>query len=88
MGSRWFGEVISFHTVHRDLGKEIKALNSNKADHLGGESLREINGVIGFCEKEFGTKLLDDASRVWVQDKKSSASGNTMVVGGKGWRQF
>jgi hypothetical protein len=55
---------------------------------LEEESKREIIDVMDYCESSFGTEEVKDASDVWVQDEKSSAQGNDMVVGGEGWRQF
>lgn len=55
---------------------------------LQQESKREIVTVIEYCESTFGTGRVEDASDLWVQDEKSSAQGNDMVVGREGRRQF
>lgn len=57
-------------------------------EDLGKESKREVQAVLGFCEKKYGTEMWKDVSGEWVQDEKHAAQANGMVVGGEGWRQF
>ena len=71
------------------LRKERKVEDSKQElKELQDESGREIRVVIEFCETEFGTGKMVDASGVWVQDEKSKGKGSDMVIGGEGWRQF
>lgn len=70
------------------LRKEAKHEDISEVHRLQDKSKREIKTVLEFCEKKFGTQMVDDASAIWVQDEKSSAKGSDMVVGGEYWRQF
>jgi len=79
-----------------DFVRRIEILKKSKSADSDGtekkileeESKREIIAVMQFCETSFGTEKVENASDIWVQDEKSSAQGNDMVVGGEGWRQF
>ncbi|MCJ1336460.1 hypothetical protein MMC09_001736 [Bachmanniomyces sp. S44760] len=58
---------------------------------LQNQSLHEIETVISFCERKFGTGRCEDASSVaWKQpeDEEHRRIAREMVVGGEGWRKF
>ncbi|KAE9377962.1 hypothetical protein N431DRAFT_297600, partial [Stipitochalara longipes BDJ] len=69
------------------LRKETKHEDISELHQLEHGSKRELRTVLEFCEKRFGTQKVDDASAIWVQDKKSLAKGSDMVIG-EGWRHF
>lgn len=70
------------------LRKETRGKDPKVVRDLEQESTREIKTIMEYCERQFGTSMVDDASAIWCQDEKSSGKGNDMVVGGEGWRQF
>ena len=80
--------VMEFVRQVEILRKETKIKDPKVVGELEQESTREVKAIIEYCEKEFGTGKVVDASEIWCQDKKSNAKGNDMVVGGEGWRQF
>ena len=56
---------------------------------LQDQSFKEIQSVIAYCERKFGTAKVVDASTIWVgmsEDHRQKAGD--MVVGGEGWRTF
>lgn len=87
-GKDGLDSVLDFVRRIEILRKESKTKDAKDVEELEKESMREIKGILEFCEKEFGTEKVVDASAIWCQDEKSSAKGNDMVVGGEGWRQF
>lgn len=95
--SEVFGLAWGQHGLDRAMGfvrrveilrKETKTKDLQEVKELQDESRREIGVVIEYCENEFGTEKVEDASGIWVQDEKSAAQGSDMVIGGEGWRQF
>ncbi|TVY59015.1 hypothetical protein LSUE1_G010145, partial [Lachnellula suecica] len=73
-----------------DFVRKVEILRKEKQgdlEQLQHTSKREIAAVIDFCEKQFGTQAVEDASGIWIQDEKSSDQGNQMTLG-EGWRQF
>lgn len=53
------------------------------------ESRRELESVVRFCVKKFGTAKLEDATKVWVHPEgKHKEMGQDMIVEGEGWRKF
>ena len=58
-------------------------------EELGKRSLSEIKRVVEFCEKKFGTGLMEDARDAWVPlTGKHKEMAESMLVGGEGWREF
>lgn len=88
-GERGLDQAMDFvrriEILRKSKGRDVTQQEKAK---LEKESKREITAVLEFCEGEFGIEKVEDASQFWVQDEKSSAQGNDMVVGGEGWRQF
>lgn len=96
----WYGDVQDsevfkaawphgLETAKQFLDK-IEGLRKKREGDLFGlekESLREIENVVEFCRKKFGTGEVKDASGVWVKSDKGDMSQN-MIIGGEGWRQF
>lgn len=73
-----------------DFVRKVEILRKERTgdlEELQGISKREITAVFEYCEKQFGTCAIGDASDIWTQDEKSSDQGNQMTLG-EGWRQF
>jgi hypothetical protein len=87
-GESGIDKAMNFVRRIEILRKETKREDISEAHQLQDRSKREIKTVLEFCEKKFGTQMVDDVSTIWVKDEKSSAKGSDMVVGGDGWRQF
>ncbi|KAI9752666.1 MAG: hypothetical protein M1815_000370 [Lichina confinis] len=57
--------------------------------HLTSQSQRELDRVIGWCDKKFGHEPWLDASDAWVRPSdKIRKIGQDMVTGGAGFRKF
>jgi hypothetical protein len=82
-------DAMAFLTRIEILRKETKITErkDKEVKSLELESLREIKAVLKFCEDKFRTCKVEDASKIWMQDEKSSGKGNNMIVCGEGWRQ-
>jgi hypothetical protein len=87
-GEQGLGKALDFIRRIEILRKETKKADPEEVKSLQAESWREISKVIEFCEREFGSTKVEDASGIWVKGEKSSKQKNDMVVGGEGWRQF
>lgn len=56
---------------------------------LEKESRREIESLLDWCERSFGTERVVDASSVWVRPSQEIKDiGNNMTTGGEGYRKF
>ena len=72
-----------------DAVEVLRKQRKGNKEKLGEESLREIKGVVEWCRGNFGEEEVRDARDVWVQpSKEHRETGEKMVVGGEGWRQF
>lgn len=69
--------------------ERFKKKGEGQKNQLEEQSRREIEGVIRWCEKRFGTECWKDATSVWVQPGENIRQmGEDMVSGGKGYRNF
>lgn len=72
--------------------RQIEMLRKEKRgdrDELQQQSKREIDALVDWCKRQFGTARLDDATKAWVEPSEEHRKiASKMLVGGEGWRQF
>ncbi len=97
----WYGDVADsdvFRKVWRsgDEGRAFvgrveawKKRGEGDGKELEEESRRELGAVVDWCVERFGKGEWRDASSVWVQPREDiKKTGEEMVSGGKGFREF
>ncbi|KAK5111747.1 hypothetical protein LTR62_004667 [Meristemomyces frigidus] len=71
---------------------QVESLRKQKLgdkEVLEKESGREIDRLVQWCKKQFGTEKVEDATVAWVKPgEKERAIAANMIVGGEGWRKF
>ncbi|KAG8528267.1 uncharacterized protein KY384_007184 [Bacidia gigantensis] len=76
----------------RDFISRVEGFVKRKAgdrDSLGRQSISEINSVVEFCRRKFGEGEVRDASDAFVQDdERTREIKQSMLTGGKGFREF
>ena len=73
------------------IGKVEKLRKQKVGDRaeLESESKGEIEALVQWCRKTFGTGKFEDATKAWVEPgEKERAIAAKMIVGGEGWRNF
>ena len=69
--------------------EQMRKKKVGNREDLVKESEREIEAMKEFLVQKFGTGVVEDATKVWVEKpEKSKEAAAKMVVGGEGWRQF
>jgi len=73
--------------------QQVEKLRKEKVgerEQLEGQSKREMDALVEWCKRQFGTEKVDDASKAaWVaSSEKHREIASKMLVGGEGWRQF
>lgn len=69
--------------------QEFKQKKVGRREELEEESRRELDTVIEWCKKKFGTERMEDASKVWVQpNSEIRQMGEDQVSGASGRRKF
>lgn len=67
----------------------LRKRGEGEREVLEGESRREIEKVVEWCQGRFGEGRVEDAREAWVkpsEEHRKMAEG--MVTGGEGFRQF
>lgn len=99
----WYGDVAEspvFEAVWgskeaaTSLVDDIEALRKkgqgkDRVEELKARSEREVRGLLGWCEKHFGTEAWADATSEWKpHSEKTKKIAMEQTMGGEGWRQF
>lgn len=95
----WYGNVEEsevFHSVWpeglkaaRDYIEKLKHKSDHDTSYLQAESEREIKALADFCEKRFGTEVVQDGTTAWVEPSEEIRKiASKQLVGGEGWRKF